>query len=135
MLWPVGIFFAFLEVRRQSRYCLWEANSVFYMKMFGLVWQSVNLLWKNSSLEMLFVFSPIFLADTKITFVCSSFKYISKYRCLIKELFCIWIWWKICCFANAPSFESIYLMTNTELLLVGSVAVFDPHKISMWKVH
>ena len=31
IIWSVWVFFAFLEVRRQNKYSLWEANLVFYM--------------------------------------------------------------------------------------------------------
>ena len=31
ILWSVWVFFAFLEVKRRNKYCLWEANLVFYM--------------------------------------------------------------------------------------------------------
>ena len=38
------------------------------MQIFGLV-TKCKFIVKNSSFEMLVVFSPIFVADTKITFV------------------------------------------------------------------
>ena len=60
-------FFAFLEVRRLEKCCLWEVYLVFYMQMFHLIWQSVNLLWKQQ-FKMLVAFSPIFVADKKVTF-------------------------------------------------------------------
>ena len=60
-------FFAFLEVRRLEKCCLWEVYLVFYMQMFHLIWQSVNLLWKQQ-FKMLVTFSPISVADKKVTF-------------------------------------------------------------------
>ena len=55
ILWSVGVFFAFLK--RQNKYCLWEANLVFCMQVFGLTWRSVNLLWKTGILKCWFVFA------------------------------------------------------------------------------
>ena len=48
-------FLHFFEIRRRNKYCLWVAKCKFIVK--------------NSSFKMLVVFSPIFVADTKITFV------------------------------------------------------------------
>ena len=50
ILWSVWVFLAFLEVKRLNKYCLWEANLVFDIWVFGLMWQSVNLLWKTADL-------------------------------------------------------------------------------------
>ena len=60
-------FFAFLEVRSLEKCCLWEVYLVFYIQMFHLIWQSVNLLWKQQ-FKILVTFSPILVADKKVTF-------------------------------------------------------------------
>ena len=46
MLCSVWVFLAFLEVRRLNKCSLWEVNLVFYMEVFGLMWESVNLMGK-----------------------------------------------------------------------------------------
>ena len=48
ILWSVWVVFGFVEVGRLNKYCLWETNLVFYLKIVGLMWQSVNLLWKTA---------------------------------------------------------------------------------------
>ena len=44
ILWSIQVIFAFPEGRRQNKYCLWEANLVFYVQIIGFMRQSVNLL-------------------------------------------------------------------------------------------
>ena len=78
ILWSVRVFFTFLEVRRFNKYCLWEANLVFYMQLFSLMWQNVDLLWKNSSLKCWFYFR-LFLWQTKNNFV---YNFIAPLKCL-----------------------------------------------------
>ena len=36
------------KYKRLNKRCLWEVNSVFYMVIFGLIWESVNLIWKTA---------------------------------------------------------------------------------------
>ena len=68
--WSVWVFFAFLEVRRLNKYCLWEANLVFYRNI--LVWcDKVKICCEKKNIKMLVVLSPIFVADTKIMFGCN----------------------------------------------------------------
>ena len=62
ILWSAWFFFVFIEKRGPNRYCLWEENLVFLMKIFSLIYQSVNLFLKNSSL----VCWSCFRVDTKI---------------------------------------------------------------------
>ena len=72
ILWSVWVFLAFLEVRRLNKYCLWEANLVFNIWVFGLMWQSVNLLWKTADLICWLCFR-LFLWRTqkKLSFITS----------------------------------------------------------------
>ena len=68
ILSSVWLFFAFLEVRRGMKYCLRGKFSFLNVD----VWFNVTkckFIVKSSSFEMLVVFSLIFAADTKITFV------------------------------------------------------------------
>ena len=44
IIWSVWVFFSFLEIKRRNKYCLWEANLIFYMQIFGLMRRSVNLM-------------------------------------------------------------------------------------------
>ena len=68
ILWSVWVFFAFLEVRRRNKYCLWEANLVFYMQIFGLMWRSINLIWKTAVLKCWLCFC-LFLWWTQYNFI------------------------------------------------------------------
>ena len=70
-----GLFKSFLHIylgkKRQNKYYLRDANSVFYMHID--IWFDVTkckFIIKNSSFKMV-AFLPIFEADTKITFVCN----------------------------------------------------------------
>ena len=73
ILWSVWVFFAFLEVRRRNKY--WLSGKFSFLNVD--IWFDVTkckFIVKNSSFEMLVVFSHILGADTKITFVNYSFR-------------------------------------------------------------
>ena len=68
ILRSVWVYFAFLEVRRQK--ILLERGKFSFL--YVDVWFDVmkcKCIVKNNSFEMLVVFSPVFVADTKITFI------------------------------------------------------------------
>ena len=58
ILWFVWVFFAFLKVRRRNKF-----NFLYVDIWFGVT--ECKFIVKNSSFELLVVFSPIFVADTK----------------------------------------------------------------------
>ena len=68
IFWSVWVFFAFLRVRRLSKYCLWEENLVFYICIY-LVWcDKLRIYREKQHFKILFVLWPIFVADMKIFF-------------------------------------------------------------------
>ena len=85
-LWSVRVFFTFLEKRRLNKYCLWEANLVFYMNIFALIRLSAKFI--KQQFKILVVLSPTFVADTKIIF---AYNFIAPLICedLNCELFLI----------------------------------------------
>ena len=46
LLWSMWVFLAFLQMIRPYKNSLWEVDLVFYMKIFRLMCQTVNLFWK-----------------------------------------------------------------------------------------
>ena len=46
ILWPLWVFFIFLEMRRASKYSLWKANLFFYMYVFSIICLSQYLFRK-----------------------------------------------------------------------------------------
>ena len=68
ILWFVWVCFAFLEVRRQKILLERGKFSFLYVDIWFDV-MKYKCIVKNNSFEMLVVFSPTFMADTKITFV------------------------------------------------------------------
>ena len=72
------VFSAFLEVRRRNKYCLRERGKFSFLYVdicFDVT--KCKFIGKNSSFEMLVVFSSIFVTDTKITFV---YNFVAPYR-------------------------------------------------------
>ena len=69
IFWSVRVIFAFLEVRRRNKYCFVRGKFSF---LYAHIWFDVTkckFIVKYSSFKMLVAFSPIFVADTNITFV------------------------------------------------------------------
>ena len=62
------VFLAFLQKLRPYKYCLWEVDLLFYMKVFRLMCQSANLFWKISVYNAGCVFC-LFLWRTQTLFL------------------------------------------------------------------
>ena len=94
-------FFAFLEVRKGKFSFLYVDIWFDVMKCKCIV--------KNNSFEMLVVFSPIFVADTKITFV---YNFVAPLICLIiliSHIAQLIFIGKFSCFRPDPHISLIYV--------------------------
>ena len=92
------------------------------LQILGLMWQCKFIL-KTSNFKMLVAFLPIFVTDTKITFVCNFVTSLNTRAKNLSEQFKRWMASKMCCLEKPLGINMSQRKEWDEHLIIYNVAV------------